>query len=293
MINTVWQSLRSRPLWQRLAQRAPAWLNVLIVLILGYWLADFVWALVPIKASPEAPPARVAASSSARVKVFHGARIAQKNLFGQSGTAPQSKKEITHAPKTRLDLVLRGVLAHTPAEKALAMISRGSGRQEVYAIGDKLPGDAELAEVHPDRVIIEYQGRYETLPLEKTRGVPIQSTGKTARPSKRPPSHVQNIDPSRASRLRREYLKNPAKLLSMVNIKQQRTDGKLVGFAIEPKGDASLFNQLGLQAGDVVMSVNGIPVSNTRAMNKLRNASRYDVLVLRSGMEIPLSLSFE
>jgi len=294
MSNTVLQTITLNPVVQRIAQSAPTGLNIAIVLVLGYWLADLVWALVPMADSPQVPAAQLSSSKQGTTSqaVFYGAKIANKHVFGETNAEPEAKV-IKDAPKTRLDLVLRGVLAHNPMDKALALISRGNGRQDVYAIGDSLPGNAELVEIHSDRVIIEYQGRYETLPLEQIKGIALQTKAAPA-PVKRAPrtSTKPVIAPQRAASLRKEFLANPSKLMSMVNIKQQRSGGKLLGYQIDPKGDPSLFYELGLQEGDVLMSVNGLPISNTQALNGLRGADRYDVVVMRGGAEVPLSISF-
>lgn len=289
MANTALQTITSNPIAQKAVQHLPAWLNTLIVVILGFWLADLVWAWVPLPDSPQAVAVQAAQPNTASPAVFYGAKVANKHIFGEADIK-SAVKEIKDAPKTRLDLVLRGVLAHTPMDKALALISRGSGRQEVYAVGDSLPGNAELVEIHSDKVIIEYQGRYETLPIEQIRGVALQSSvaAKPANTATAKPA----IAPQRAASLRQQFLADPAKLMSMVNIKQQRSGGKLLGYEINPKGDPSLFFELGLQAGDVLVSVNGLPVSNTQALNKLRGADQYDVVVTRGGAEVPLSISF-
>lgn len=292
MANTALQTLTTNPLLQKIMQVAPTWLNVVLVLILGYWAADFAWMMVPVKESPKAPPAQVTSSGVTQQKVFYGAKVANKHLFGQVDAAPVAKIQ-EDLKETRLDLVLRGVFAHNPQDKALAMISRGNGRQEVYAVGDSLPGNAELVEIHSDKVIIEYQGRYETLTLEQIKGVALQTTS-TPAPVRRTPSSSNpgTIRPARANQLRQEFLANPSKLMSMVNIKQQRSGGQLLGYQVDPKGDPSLFYELGLQEGDVLISVNGLPLSNTQALGSLRNADRYDVVVMRRGAEVPLSISF-
>lgn len=293
MANTALQTIISNPVAQRAVHLAPTWLNVVIVLVLGYWLADLVWALVPVPDSPAAPATQTlsAKQGAANQAVFYGAKVANKHIFGESNATPEAKT-IKDAPKTRLDLVLRGVLAHKPMDKALALISRGNGQQEVYAVGDSLPGNAELVEIHSDRVIIEYQGRYETLPLEQIKGVALQTNAPALKPASRKSSAKPAIAPQRAASLRKEFLANPSKLMSMVNIKQQRSGGKLVGYQINPKGDPGLFYELGLQEGDVLVSVNGLSVSNVKAMNSLRGVDQYDVVVMRGGAEVPLSISF-
>lgn len=293
MAHSALQIISSNPLIQKLAQSAPALINGALVLILGYWLADLVWAMVPVEDGPEAPPARtvVASQQGGGQKTFYGAKIANQHLFGEANAPAVKTQEREVKGETRLDLVLRGVLAHNPEEKALAMISRGNGPQDVYKIGDTLPGNVELVEIHRDKVIIDNRGRYETLTLEQIKGVQLQTAQKPVAAKSRPAA--KSIPPSRARQLRQEFLNNPSKLLSMVNIKQQRSGGQLTGYQVEPKGDSTLFHELGLQSGDVLVSVNGVPLSNAQGLNKLRGADRYDVVVLRGGAEVPLSIGFQ
>lgn len=298
MANSALQNLLAHSLVQRVIQSAPAITNVVLVAILGWWASGLVWFLVPVGESPPVPVSSSSYSAQgAPQKIFYGAQIANHQLFGRAEVADTDKKAIENAPDTRLDLVLRGVLAHDPQEQALALISRGRGAQEVYGIGDRLPGNAELVEVYPDRVIIEYQGRYETLRLPETSEVSlgggVDSSAPLAQKSYQRVASQQAIPASRATQLRREFLDDPARLMKMVNIKQEHKDGELLGYKVSPKGDPSLFYEVGLQDGDIIVSVNGMPLSNTKGLSSLRRAKRYDVVVMRGGAEVPLSISFD
>jgi general secretion pathway protein C len=99
-------------------------------------------------------------------------RIAGWHLFGrppeQTVAAPRAPVE---APKTRLQLTLRGVMASGAAGEARAIIAEPGGRERQYRPGQAVPGGAELAEVRPDRVILQRNGRYETLPLVRAERV--------------------------------------------------------------------------------------------------------------------------
>ena len=59
------------------------------------------------------------------------------------------------APDTRLKLVLHGVFVSDGSGKARAIIADPKGKEEQYAVGEMLPGNAELSEVYPDRVILQ------------------------------------------------------------------------------------------------------------------------------------------
>ena len=79
---------------------------------------------------------------------------------------PRSKTSApVDAPETKLKLVLRGVFSSEDQDNARAIIADPRGKEEQYSIGDMLPGNAELSEVHADKVILKRSGRYETLRL--------------------------------------------------------------------------------------------------------------------------------
>ena len=73
------------------------------------------------------------------------------------------------APDTRLKLVLRGAFASDDRALSRAIIADPRGKEEHYSVGDALPGNAELSEVHPDKVILKRGGRFETLRLPDER----------------------------------------------------------------------------------------------------------------------------
>ncbi|EDY86379.1 general secretion pathway protein C [gamma proteobacterium HTCC5015] len=287
------QKLTAHPLWQRFVRVAPSLCTALLLALLAWWSASAVWALVPVASGPDLPLQKTVQSHQPAA-VRYGAQVANKHLFGRADVQ-QASGEIENAPETRLDLVLRGVLAIEPQESALALISRGTaGLQEVYGIGDTLPGNAELVEVHSDRVIIQYQGRYETLTLQDAPELNIAS--KDEPQSQFLPgnaSRKQAIAPSRAASLRDKFLKSPSSLMELVTIKPKQENGELVGYQVNPKGDPALFYQTGLRDGDVIVSVNSVPVNKPRKINKLRNADQYDVVVLRNGSKQLLSISFK
>jgi general secretion pathway protein C len=105
-------------------------------------------------------------------------RIAEWNLFGRAAApAAAAPAAPVEAPKTRLQLTLRGVAASPTTDDARAIIADPSGRERHYRPGEPVPGGASLAEVHPDRVLLLRNGRYETLPLAKLEGGPGGEAG--------------------------------------------------------------------------------------------------------------------
>jgi general secretion pathway protein C len=295
MAESALQGMTTNPLIKGVVDKLPNILNVILVVILGYWASHFVWVFAPENTTQAVPTnqPRVSNASQANQNVFYGAQVANKNLFGTANApAPEKTQELA---TSRLNLKLIGVLAHTPAEKALAIISSGSGKENVFGIGEKLPGNATLVEVYPYYIVIERQGRREKIELPKDSNISLASSSpsRNTRSPARATSSNQAIPPTRARQIRQDFLSNPGKVMNLVNISQERQNGKLLGYKVNPKGDPSLFYELGLQDGDVITAVNGIPISNQRALSGLRNAGRYDVTVLRGGAEAAVSVSFD
>ena len=76
--------------------------------------------------------------------------------------------------------------------------------------------------------------------------------------------------------------------MNTVRAEPYRQAGKLKGYRIFPGRDKNLFGQLGLEPGDVVTAVNGIPLDSPlkglEVMQNITDASEVNVDVLRNGV---------
>jgi len=95
-------------------------------------------------------------------------RIAERHLFGVPTVAAPTEQ----AQPTRANLVLGGTWSAT-GTGSYALVGEPGGPQRPYRSGDRLPGGAQLAEIHADRVLLDYDGRREALYLP--RGEPATS----------------------------------------------------------------------------------------------------------------------
>jgi general secretion pathway protein C len=68
-----------------------------------------------------------------------------------------------------------------------------------------------------------------------------------------------------------------------------------MGYALAPGRDPELFEQVGLQEGDVVVQVNDIkldnPANSARALKSVQSGESVSVTVLRGGEEQVLTLN--
>ena len=266
----------------------------LLVLLLAYNIADLTWRILAPAPDRESAPTVIkeAATMALQAKPESFARtIAGLNLFGRTDT-PKSQTPTPVVRETRLNLVLRGVIA-TQGKSARAIIYSPSGSERgenPYAIDAKLPGGAILKEIHSDHIVLLHNGRHETLRLPK-KVVSTSSTGHNI--SSRSNNKRSSPRPSTASRTQkiREYrdalVNDPVSLIGIIRSAPYREDGKLVGYRVQTGRDKDALNNLGLFPGDIVTSVNGVDMSNStqlmKLLKQLSKAEEVSAEVLRDG----------
>lgn len=271
-----------------LSRRLPSIVSVILIVLIAHVLALLTWQIFAPQEQPLALTPQPTGTQARRIapEPKYDWRIAQQHLFGRS-TQPQLGEAPT-APETRLNLALRGVFA-SEDEKALAIIASGGATERFYRVGDNIAGGAILKAVYPDRVILERSLQLETLTLPKGKETGIQIS--RSEPASPPARNASDPVSGRAfNQVRTQVLKNPQQLGKMVQAVPASENGRFLGYRLSPRGNPTLFNQLGLQAGDVVTAVNGIAIDRPeKGLNALQNLVKADevtVTLLRDGNEI-------
>lgn len=303
-----------------LETRLPLIVAFIAILLLTHSLAKLTWNLVP---QPEFDS--VPATQQERPRVQGVAReqplakkITNYNLFGkfEAKKAVVAPTQPLVVPETRLNLKLRGVFASDDKTAARAIIADARGDEDSYSIGSQVPGGAILNEIYPDRVILEHNGRLETLKLP-VEDVPDSDAGASSTASARggvggatPPSRSGgSISPSSVAeasastadnsallgQYRDALMNDPNSVMGLVNVRPYQKDGQLVGYRIRPGKDRALLRRFGLRSGDVVTAVNGVPMNNpVKALEVLRDlssATQLTVDIERNGT--PQSFTFQ
>lgn len=92
-------------------------------------------------------------------------------------------------------------------------------------------------------------------------------------------------------------VRNPSTMQQLMDVRPFRQNGRVVGYKLNPKQDASLMRNFGIEPGDVVISLNGVKLDNQRrglkALRQLVSAQQVDMTLLRNGAEIPVSISLQ
>ena len=236
------------------------------------------------------------------------------HLFGESGAEATDEPVIAapvasaregiekNARETRLDLILRGVVASTQDGLGHAIIEYKS-RQEVYAVEDVLPvaGKVTLAKVMPQQVVLDNGGTYELLTLfdESSLGAQLPAPAPASPPPRDSSRELDRRDDPQTAALaagyREQLYSNPQALVDVVSISAVRDDGELRGYRIAPGKDSAQFQQLGFREGDVVTSVNGIALddpSNTMQLYQtMRTASEAVFDLEREDQQLSVTVS--
>lgn len=231
-------------------------LNIVLTACAGLLVAQLVWMLVPSPESPAPPPVE-ATQGAAPGGVMDLNAVVSLPLFGVR-TIKSADSVPLEAPDTHLNLTLTGILAASEPSLARALIKDASGKQRSYGVDDDVPGGAKISAIYPDRVIMLRNGRYETLRLEPNK-TPVVASNQ-ARIA--PPSGLSADAVAKLKQARQEIVTNPAKAGDYVRIQPVYNNGKLKGYRIYPGRNRELFTQAGLQAGELVTSVNGVTLDD-------------------------------
>lgn len=288
------------------AARLPRLVNTVLVVAIGLGLAALTLKFLPHESTSMAanagPLNNVATNNGSETPgaAELASVIASLHLFGDaSKKAEPIKEEKREEPikDTSLNLQLSGVFASNPAESAIAIISEGSGEQSAFGIGDKINGNTSLEEVHADHVILRHRGNLEKLSLpdnvQPIAMTPVQTAPAATQQSQ---NTGQPVDlPTNPRELRDTLARNPSILGRVVAAEPYQENGKLVGYRITPKQNPEILEAQGIVAGDVITRVNNIQLnSQKQGIRALRNAVKADnleVVILRDGIEVPVSIS--
>ncbi|WP_413700722.1 type II secretion system protein GspC [Psychromonas sp. KJ10-10] len=248
-------------------QKIPAVVLAIFIALLAYQFALLTWSFVPEdKPASQWKPAIVKNKQSAN-------KINTQKVEGLFGQKAEQKKavvaevDINDAPKTRLNLKLVGVVASTDPQFSSVIIDN-KGRQNSYFIDSEIEGtDAVITKIYQDRTILDVKGSYQTLMLDGVEGLDKQQqahqrNNQSARLNQA--KYASESDVRTVNLNRQELLKNPAKLGDFIRISPVRENDQVKGYRVNPGKDKSIFEEAGLQSGDLAVELNGVDLTDTQ-----------------------------
>jgi general secretion pathway protein C len=214
--------------------------------------------------------------------------IAEAREGTPPGVALQNPAVATEVAAGQSNISVYGIV--TQPGRGFALISVNGKPQDLFRIGSEVMPGARLVAVWPDRVVLDRAGRHEVYRLQGAGRFDVQpiamasaspnNTNTVQEPSSASGRNVSRYTLSRTAIAR--DLNSPQQLLSQTVIVPTH-NGMLLS-EIEP---ASLIHEWGLQAGDLLLSVNGQilrgPDDLRRSYEQIRNSSQVRLEIERSG----------
>lgn len=275
----------------------PAWISLLLVIIIAWQLARVIWSFIPAPAAGDVidiPPGQRAAPGTTSMTADVRA-IADAHLFGIARSAPEEAARPTvvepeNLRDTRLtDLSLSGTMAATPAEEAIAMIADSSGQQKIYLIGDTVSNGVTLHTVYADRVVLDENGVLTNLKLpdDFPEGAPAPTRRNTARATRATTQNAQTIQSV--------ISQNVSALTDVIRPTPFIVNGQQQGFRVFPGRNRQQFAALGLRPGDLIKDIDGQALTDTatamRIFEQMGQSEQVSVTVERNGQPEVIVLS--
>lgn len=238
------------------AQRATSWgllaLAGVLVLSLAVAVAQTTWHALGYFSGGD--PGEIIRPSSAAAKPVDIAPIVALAPFGIPAAVESGPIEASTS-----SLVLRGVVLARPQEKSSALVSDAGGEIASFSVGEKLPGGAVLDEVAADHVILIVSGRRERLGFPDVAASAGVAAIRASIPGVAGSSAASATAPSTQEVIetyRRKIADNPQTVIDDLGV-SATAEGYRVGQNL-----ASGMRRAGLQPGDLVVRVNGVPVGD-------------------------------
>jgi general secretion pathway protein C len=263
----------------------PPWVALILVVAIGWQLANIIWMLIPGPAAGDpvvVPAGQVRAVGSDPVTADVQA-IAAVHLFGEAGAddaapvVPEVSDE--NLEDTRLsNLELKGTIASPEPSMSAAIITDSRNEEKVYLIGDPIASGAKLHAVYTDRVVLNENGRLTNLRLpeeyKQTAAAPVRRTTTQRRTA--PTQSIQSV-----------VSQNVARLADVIRPTPYFVNGQQQGYRVYPGRDRRQFAALGLRPGDLIKDIDGQsltdPAQAMEIFQSLGTASQVSVTVERNG----------
>ena len=263
----------------RLLRRLPrtnvySLLELLLLLLLAVQSARLVWALV----TPVDPlgdwriAAPVVPGEAQRLALFRGF-----DPFFRLSSAGQGSAVVTS-----LQLKLYGVRVNEATGQGSAIIAGPDDVQNSYAIGDEIMPGVTLQAVGHDSVTISRGGSPEQIFLDQSAEAPVATPGAAGVP-------VTDTTLAAGDSL------TPAQIQSEIQFLPRLSGGRINGIVVRPQGTGAAFRAAGFREGDIIVAVNGKPITGIgdlqNAAAALPGGGNLSVTVERGAQQAPIAIS--
>lgn len=250
---------------ESVAAKFVPWLVWALLIMSAYVGAKVTWGLVDPLPTITVSQLKIANLNATQQTGSTGfsKKLPSMHLFGEltKEVAVVEAPIVESAPDTRLNLVLYSTVAANEPEGGYATIGKKGKSGEFFRVDDDVLGEATLAQVFPDKVILARNGQYETLrfdekPSAGQTGSRVVSAQNSRSQSSGSINNAVNASvQAMVSSIRDEALTDPQALVNRMGL-------EATGDGYRVTRRARQLMSLGLRSGDMVVAVNDNPVGN-------------------------------
>lgn len=250
-------STRVRGVWAARPDRVRSAVEVALALLLAVQLGRLVW----IVAEPRDAAASMASSPTA-MSPADPAVFQRFDAFFRTG-GQSSLAEASAAGSGQMRLY---GLRSDGSGGGSAIIGLADGRQVSVGVGEEVEPGLILRGVGPDYVTLARGASlsrliFSDVPVGVAPAPPPPPGPQIVTPPPPPPPPA--VTPTAAS-------VDPAQLITQAGLRPRMRGLRLDGFTVSASGDAALLRAAGLQAGDVILAINGQSLDSLERIAALR-----------------------
>lgn len=183
---------------------------------------------------------------------------------------------------TSLNLTLFGIRANISSGGGSAIIAGEDGVQVSFGVGEEVLPGVILDAVAFDYVVLSRGGVKESLYIDQS--VPAETVDPSA----------TGVNSSASTAAPGGAALNAETLQKSIGFAPRKEDGRTTGLVLSPRDDGTMMRIAGFQPGDIVVAVNGRPVSSASDIAaQFRPGARLSIEVERGAQKIPIALNLE
>ena len=253
-----------------------------------FWLAYGYWTASNGSFTEGAGPTIAAQPSSKNtlaMPVHYADDIGNAHFFGRPLTqAPAANIEVI--PESQLKVIIRGILSLADDDESIAILSVENAADKVFKVGAQLTTGYRIHKIVANGVMVDHNGRLEMIRLPRASLADITANNAAAG------NHLA----TGLGQLRAQIMRNPLALEQHIKFVPFTNNGQFAGYRVNQGNKPDMFNKLGLQANDIVASVDGVGIGQLAGrMDILTNLSVAKSLrlgIIRNGQEQQLFVDF-
>lgn len=193
-------------------------------------------------------------------------------------------------PAAPPDLEAVGIIVGRRPEACVAIL-RAGGRERVVGVGEPAFG-GRVSAIVPGRVSLDFGGERVDVRLSGVAAAPTPAPAPAVAAAPHDPT--TSVRDMERHEMERRLGQEVPRILSETTLVPVTESGQVAGFTLTRIPEGTLLTEAGLLAGDVITSINGIPIDSlTTLINlwpRLQSESDIRAVVLRNGQPVALNV---